>query len=108
MTATRNLPQSGGEGWIAAMTATVPARPAAYLRTAHAGGSDQAIQRQRRMVLRAAEGLGWPEPAVCADTGRSGWNRPGSALATLTAEIRAGKARTRRPDPAPGTRADSR
>jgi DNA invertase Pin-like site-specific DNA recombinase len=64
------------------MTST-PHQPAAYLRSAAAtSADDQVIARQRHEVLSAAAALGWPEPVIYTDTGRAGWNRPGSALAT--------------------------
>jgi DNA invertase Pin-like site-specific DNA recombinase len=73
------------------MTST-PRRPAAYLRSASATSpDDQAIQRQRHQVLYTAAALGWPTPTVYTDTGTPRWDRPGSALATLTRHIRAGQ-----------------
>jgi DNA invertase Pin-like site-specific DNA recombinase len=41
-------------------------------------------------VLSAAAALGWPAPTVYTDTGTTGPDRPGSALATLASHIRAG------------------
>lgn len=74
------------------MTSTVPARPAAYVRVARAGSpDDQVVQQQQATVLRSAAALGWPAPAVYADTGPTGWDRPGFALATLTSDIQAGR-----------------
>jgi DNA invertase Pin-like site-specific DNA recombinase len=74
------------------MTSTVPARPAAYVRVTRADSlDDQVVQQQHATVLRAAATLGWPEPAVYADIGTTGYNPPGSALATLTDDIQAGR-----------------
>ena len=42
-------------------------------------------------MLYAAAALGWPAPALYTDTGPTGCNRPGSALAALTDDIRAGR-----------------
>jgi DNA invertase Pin-like site-specific DNA recombinase len=74
------------------MTTTVPAEAAAYVRVARADSpQDPVIERQQAAVLRAAAALGWPVPVLYTDTGRTGWNRPGSALDTLTVDIAAGR-----------------
>jgi DNA invertase Pin-like site-specific DNA recombinase len=69
-----------------------PAQPAAYIRVASAGSPDDLpVQQQRHTVLSAAAALGWPAPTVYTDTGTPGWDRHGSALATLAGHIRAGQ-----------------
>jgi Resolvase, N terminal domain len=82
-----HLSTAKGDNFMAA-----PAQPAAYIRVARAGGPDDlAVQRQQDAMLRAAARLGWPAPAVYTDTGTAGWNQPGSALAVLADDIRAGR-----------------
>ncbi len=41
--------------------------------------------------MSAARERGWPEPAVYTDTGSCGWQRPGSDLARLAANIGRGQ-----------------
>lgn len=70
------------------MTTSAPRHPAAYIRVADADSADDVrVQRQRTAVLSAACERGWPEPAVYTDTGPSGWQRPGSDLTRLAADI---------------------
>jgi DNA invertase Pin-like site-specific DNA recombinase len=74
------------------MPASVPLRPAAYIRVADARSTqDVGMLSQREALVAAACERGWPEPAIYADTGRSGWQRPGSDLSRLTADIRTGQ-----------------
>ncbi|HEX4062056.1 MAG TPA: recombinase family protein, partial [Streptosporangiaceae bacterium] len=71
-------------------TPATPHQPAAYLRARATSPDDLAIQRQRHAVLSAAAALGWPAPTVYTDTGTTGPDRPGSALATLESHLRTG------------------
>jgi DNA invertase Pin-like site-specific DNA recombinase len=69
----------------------IPARPAAYIRVAAAAttADDPRMTRQQHDVTAAARALGWPEPAVYADTGTAA--RPGSQYAALADAITAGQ-----------------
>jgi DNA invertase Pin-like site-specific DNA recombinase len=68
-----------------------PVRAAAYIRAAGAASiGDPAVQRQRDLVMRAADELGWPAPDLYADVGSPDWTRPGSDLAILASRIQAG------------------
>ena len=74
------------------MTTSAPLHPAAYIRVADADSADDVrVQRQRAAVLSAACERGWPEPAAYTDTGPSGWQRPGSDLTRLAADISRGQ-----------------
>jgi hypothetical protein len=74
------------------MSASVPLRPAAYIRVADARSADDvSVLWQRQALLSAARERDWPEPAIYAGTGRSGWQRPGSDLHRLAADIRSGQ-----------------
>ncbi len=73
------------------MTTAAPRHPAAYIRVADPSTDDVLLQRQRAAVLSAARERGWPEPAVYTDIGPSGWQRPGSDLARLAADIGRGQ-----------------
>ena len=75
-----------------AMMTSAPRYPAAYIRVADADSADDVrVQRQRAAVLSAACERGWPEPAVYTDTGPSGWQRLGSDLTRLAADISRGQ-----------------
>jgi len=77
---------------IESMSASRPLRPALYIRVANADSADDMrVQRQREAVLSTARERGWPEPAIYTDTGPSGWQRPGSALARQAAGISSGQ-----------------
>ena len=74
------------------MTKVAPRKPAAYIRVVDADSAgDVRVRRQRAAVLSAARERGWPEPTVYTDTGPSGWQRPGSDLARLAANIGRGQ-----------------
>lgn len=74
------------------MSASRPLRPALYVRVADADSAEDVhVQRQRETMLSAARERGWPEPAIYTDTGPSGWQRPGSTLGRLAADIGSGR-----------------
>jgi hypothetical protein len=70
--------------------ATIPVRPAAYIRDADATTADDSIMtHHRESVASAARRLGWPVPALYADAGAAG--PPGGQYLALMEAIAAGR-----------------
>jgi hypothetical protein len=69
---------------------TVPVRPAAYTRDRDAyPGDESSLTESRRLMVRLAREIGWPEPVVYADAGTAA--EPGSQYAALVEAIAAGR-----------------